>query len=84
MEKVSNMLLELSDIRIDLDNYPYPKERIEPASLVGLSNSLVTEGMEYPVLVRKYQDEYHLIHGYRRYFAVQALGWPGILVDIIT
>ena len=78
------MLLTLSDIRVDLDNYPFPKERIEPANLVALSNSIITEGMEYHVLVREFENEYHLIHGYRRYFAVKALGWPGILVDVIT
>ena len=79
-----NIELKLSDIRLDLDNYPLPLKRLEPASLVSLANDIKTEGLEYPVLVRKYKGVYHLIHGYRRYFAVKALGWPGILVDVIT
>ncbi len=76
--------------QVDLDrivpNHRQPRERFEPEALQALANSLKTQGVLQPVLVRPLPDgNYALVAGERRWRAAQLAGLlkiPAVIRDI--
>lgn len=62
-----------------------PRELFDEEAIQGLSESLNSIGLIYPILVQKHQKKYHIIAGERRYRAARSIGWkkiPAIIRDV--
>ncbi|MCK4850050.1 MAG: ParB/RepB/Spo0J family partition protein [Phycisphaerae bacterium] len=55
-----------------------PRSAIDPASLVGLVDSLRTSGLLQPILVRRHNDAFQIIAGERRWRAAKQAGLSSI------
>jgi ParB family chromosome partitioning protein len=71
---------EVAQIRPDsISPNPYqPRERIDPAALEGLIESIQQNGILQPVTVRRSGDGYQLVAGERRWRAALQMGLPAI------
>ncbi len=60
------------------------RERIDPASLTELADSMAGEGLHQPIGVRLVAglDRYEIVWGHRRYLAARLLQWPKIAARI--
>lgn len=60
------------------------RERIDPASLTELADSMAGEGLHQPIGVRRVAgvDRYEIVWGHRRYLAARLLRWPEIAARV--
>jgi ParB/RepB/Spo0J family partition protein len=71
--------IPVSDIRPDPDQ---PRQYFDEAGLAELAQSIESNGLAVPVLVRPLDDGFMLVHGERRWRAVQSLGWADIPAEV--
>lgn len=69
----------LSLIDVDPDN---ARKRFDAADLAELAQSIKANGLAVPILLRPIADRYQIVHGERRFRAVQSLGWASIPADV--
>jgi ParB/RepB/Spo0J family partition protein len=69
----------LTEIRPDPDQ---PRKYFDPESLAELAASISEHGLAVPILLRPDGEGYIIVHGERRYKAVQSLGWEAIPAEI--
>jgi ParB/RepB/Spo0J family partition protein len=75
-------LIRLDAITADPDQ---PRRIFDPAKLAELAASIDANGLASPVLLRPDGDRFVIVHGERRYRAVESLGWteiPAVVRDI--
>jgi ParB/RepB/Spo0J family partition protein len=63
--------------RIDPDP-DQPRKHFDPQAVRELAASIEAAGLASPIMVRPVGDRYTIVHGERRYRAVQSLGWDTI------
>lgn len=59
-----------------------PRKRFDPAELADLAASIQANGLAVPILVRPAGERFIIVHGERRWRAVQSLGWTTIPAEI--
>lgn len=62
-----------------------PRRNFNPAKLAELAASIDANGLAAPILLRPDGNRFTIVHGERRYRAVQSLGWaeiPAVVHDI--
>lgn len=60
-----------------------PRRFFDPAALAELAQSIGANGQAVPILLRPGADgRYIIVHGERRYRAVQSLGWAAIRAEV--
>lgn len=69
----------LDQIKPDPDQ---PRKYFDPERLAELAASISEHGLAVPILVRPSGDGYIIVHGERRYKAVQTLGWEAIPAEV--
>jgi ParB/RepB/Spo0J family partition protein len=69
----------LNQIKPDPDQ---PRKYFDPESLAGLAASIKEHGLAVPILVRPSGEGYIIVHGERRYKAIQSLGWETIPAEV--
>jgi ParB/RepB/Spo0J family partition protein len=74
-------------VRLDsIDPDPgQPRRNFNPVKLAELAASIDANGLVAPILLRPNGDRFVIVHGERRYRAVQSLGWaeiPAVVRDI--
>jgi ParB/RepB/Spo0J family partition protein len=76
-----------TSVRLDIiDADPeQPRRNFNPTKLAELAASIDANGLVAPILLRPSGDRFIIVHGERRYRAVQSLGWadvPAVVRDI--
>lgn len=71
--------INLAQITPDPDQ---PRKHFNPVKLDELAQSIKENGLLSPIMVRPVGDAFVIVHGERRYRAVQSLGWAAILCEI--
>lgn len=66
---------------IDTDQ-DQPRKHFDAAALGELAQSIAASGLAVPILVRPVGDRFLIVHGERRFRAVQSLGWESIPADV--
>lgn len=59
-----------------------PRKHFDPASINELAQSIEANGLAVPILLRPNGERFIIVHGERRYRAVQTLGWDTIPADV--
>ena len=60
-----------------------PRRFFDPVALAELAESIAANGQAVPILLRPGADgRYIIVHGERRFRAVQSLGWVGIRAEV--
>lgn len=55
-----------------------PRSSADETRLADLADSMRTSGLQQPIVVRPWQDEYQIVFGHRRTLAARSLGWKTI------
>ena len=61
-----------------------PRKYFDPAAMEDLKNSIAEFGLIQPITVRRYESEYELVAGERRFRACQMLGYRKIQAIVIN
>jgi len=75
---MSLLRLPCDQIKPDPDSPGYPSRAVE-----ALAESIRQDGLLRPILVRETPDGYTIVHGERRWRAVQALGHATIVAWLV-
>lgn len=79
-ETVGDTEIEVASI---VPNPDQPRENFNEADIRGLAQSIKSQGLINPIVVRKYNDGYAIVAGERRFRAVKQLGYKNVKVRII-
>ena len=66
---------ELVDVHAIAPNPFQPRQEFDQKEIDGLAQSIESQGLIQPVVVRKKVDGYEIVSGERRIRAVRQLGW---------
>lgn len=58
------------------------RQTFDETGIAELAQSIAASGLAVPILVRPSGDRYTIVHGERRYRAVQSLGWATIPAEV--
>jgi ParB family transcriptional regulator, chromosome partitioning protein len=67
--------------RIDADP-DQPRKQFDAEKIAELAQSIQANGLAVPILLRPVHDRYLIVHGERRFRAVQTLGWSSIPAEV--
>ncbi|MFQ5971116.1 MAG: ParB N-terminal domain-containing protein [Alphaproteobacteria bacterium] len=76
----------MEDIVISIDAVYVPVKRrktLNPESVESLALSIIEEGQQSPILVRRDDDRYVLVEGLHRLEALRALGEETIVANVV-